>query len=825
MRLLNKGQAGFMVAASVVFALFLCCCGGAAAQAGVEVADGGAKNVGAPFNKDVATVGKIEEDDTEYVPLCEYYPIYPRCGDQPGNWWIYTPGGYGIGTEFQTSENVTGWGVGFADEGHFTYYQNFFRVVVGWEAEHPPSEVLICPAMVPLGEVIQGRTLVDGLVVHRDSLGGLLQRFITKVEPLTLDDFDEFLRDEDDCLGFVDPGTNRLIYALAKGIGPVLAYLTEPLEPLMSSVPWKPRTYIMLYEAHIIGNRSCPGQTDETLLCGGGGEGEGEPIVNVIVPDVVGQLRDAARTAIAGARLTVGAVTLVFHATVPEGVVISQFPPAGVEVAEGTAVSVVVSLGVHMVTVPDVVGQAQGPAVDAIRGAELAVGGVTGQAHATIPAGVVISQEPGAGARVAPGTAVALVVSLGLQPVNVPDVVGLELAVASATLSSGSLSTGLVSELHHASAPAGRVISQNPAAGARVMPGTGVALVVSKGPQPVVVPNVVGRGRATAAGVIGDAALTVGEVSERYHETVAVGLVISQNPAAGTMVPPGTAVSFAASIGPPPVTVPDVAGQAESAASGMIVGAGLTVGSVTGQSHATVPAGRVISQYPAAGASAVSGSLVALVVSTGPQLVTVPNVAGRPQAEAQNTVTGAGLSMGTVTGQCSDTAAYGVVIGQTPAAGTEVAAGTAVNLAVSTGVSCETVWLGGIEGNLSPPPGVAQTYTVIGAGSSAGHPVEYQFSFNDGTAASPWSASPSVSHIFVTSGLFKLTARVRCASHPLLTATGVWEIRALSADKEGCGCGCTKSDFSPDGLKNRLGDLFLAGLALGLLAAGRVRRP
>ncbi|NLF59465.1 MAG: PKD domain-containing protein, partial [Candidatus Hydrogenedens sp.] len=141
------------------------------------------------------------------------------------------------------------------------------------------------------------------------------------------------------------------------------------------------------------------------------------------------------------------------------------------------------------------------------------------------------------------------------------------------------------------------------------------------------------------------------------------------------------------------------------------------------------------------------------------------------------------------------------------------------------GVSCETVWLGEIEGNLSPPPGVAQTYTVIGAGSSAGHPVEYQFSFNDGTAASPWSASPSVSHIFATSGLFKLTARVRCASHPLLTATGVWEIRALSAGKEGCGCGCTKSDFSPDGLKNRLGDLFLAGLALGLLAAGRVRRP
>ncbi|NLF56491.1 MAG: PASTA domain-containing protein, partial [Candidatus Hydrogenedens sp.] len=596
-------------------------------------------------------VGEIEDGDTEYAPMCEYYPICP------GNYWAHTPGGYGIGREFQLYEGVTGWALG--PGGYLVYRQGYLSVYVGWEATHPPMEIRVCPELVPLGEPIQ-ETLVAGLVVYRDSLGGLLERFKTTSPPLTPESFNAVSPEQEDCLGFVEPESNRLVYALVRNLGPVLAYLTPPLVPLMTSVDWAPDTYVFLESAQIAGNRSCPG--------GAEGEGEGEPIVNVIVPDVVGQLRDAARTAIAGARLTVGAVTEVFHATVPEGVVISQFPPAGVEVAEGTAVSVVVSLGVHMVTVPDVVGQAQGPAADAIRGAELAVGGVTGQAHATIPAGVVISQEPGAGARVAPGTAVALVVSLGLQPVNVPDVVGLELAVASATLSSGSLSTGLVSELHHASAPAGRVISQNPAAGARVMPGTGVALVVSKGPQPVVVPNVVGRGRATAAGVIGDAALTVGEVSERYHETVAVGLVISQNPAAGTMVPPGTAVSFAASIGPPPVTVPDVAGQSESAASGMIVGAGLTVGSVTGQSHATVPAGRVISQYPAAGASAVSGSLVALVVSTGPQLVTVPNVAGRPQAEAQNTVTGAGLSMGTVTGQCSDTAAYGVVIGQTPAA-------------------------------------------------------------------------------------------------------------------------------------------------------------
>ncbi len=133
------------------------------------------------------------------------------------------------------------------------------------------------------------------------------------------------------------------------------------------------------------------------------------------------------------------------------------------------------------------------------------------------------------------------------------------------------------------------------------------------------------------------------------------------------------------------VTVPNVVGMTQSAASSAITGAGLTVGTVTTQSSSTVPSGQVISQNPAAGASVASGSAVNLVVSSGPANVTVPNVVGMTQSAASSAITGAGLTVGTVTTQSSSTVPSGQVISQNPAAGASVASGSAVNLVVSSG--------------------------------------------------------------------------------------------------------------------------------------------
>jgi beta-lactam-binding protein with PASTA domain len=136
-----------------------------------------------------------------------------------------------------------------------------------------------------------------------------------------------------------------------------------------------------------------------------------------------------------------------------------------------------------------------------------------------------------------------------------------------------------------------------------------------------------------------------------------------------------------------PVTVPNVVGQTRGAATAAIIGAGLVVGTVTQQSSSTVASGDVISETPAAGIDVASGSAVNLVVSTGAMQVTVPNVVGQTQTAAATAITGAGLIVGTVTQQPSGAVASGNVVSESPAAGTNVARGSAVNLVVSTGSS------------------------------------------------------------------------------------------------------------------------------------------
>jgi hypothetical protein len=139
------------------------------------------------------------------------------------------------------------------------------------------------------------------------------------------------------------------------------------------------------------------------------------------------------------------------------------------------------------------------------------------------------------------------------------------------------------------------------------------------------------------------------------------------------------------------ISVPNVVGDTQAAATTAITGAGLTVGTVTQASSATVASGSVISQTPAAGTGAASGASVALVVSSGPAPAAVPNVVGDTQTAATTAITGAGLTVGTVTQASSATVVAGDVISENPAAGTSVTSGSAVALVISTGPQSYTV--------------------------------------------------------------------------------------------------------------------------------------
>ena len=137
--------------------------------------------------------------------------------------------------------------------------------------------------------------------------------------------------------------------------------------------------------------------------------------------------------------------------------------------------------------------------------------------------------------------------------------------------------------------------------------------------------------------------------------------------------------------------VPNVVGLTQATASTAITNAGLIVGTVTTASSNTVAAGAVISQNPGGGASVTAGSNVNFVVSSGVAAATVPNVVGLTQAAASTAITGAGLSVGTVTTASSTTVAAGKVISQNPGGGASVAQGSAVNFVVSSGATVPNV--------------------------------------------------------------------------------------------------------------------------------------
>ncbi len=425
------------------------------------------------------------------------------------------------------------------------------------------------------------------------------------------------------------------------------------------------------------GNQADPGSPVALVVSTG--------LCNVTVPNLAGLDEEAAEAAIEAADLTEGSVLEQCSNTVAAGLVLSQQPAAGQQAPFGSAVSFAVSTGLCNVFVPGLVGLTQAAAGEALAAVDLAPGQVTQQCSNTVAAGLVISQDPEPGEETPFGSTVALVVSTGVCNVAVPNLAGLAQAAAGEALAGAGLGVGAVTEQCSNTVAAGLVVSQEPPADQQAPFGSTVALVVSTGVCNVAVPNLAGLAQAAAGAALTGAGLVSGTVSEQCSNSIAAGLVISQVPAADQQVPFGSAVAMTVSSGPCLIPVPDVVGLTQAAAGTALLGADLTPGTATQQCSNTVAAGLVISQQPAAGQQAPFGSVVTLVVSTGACNVAVPNVAGLTQAAAGAALTGASLAAGTVTQQCSNTVAAGLVISQQPAAGQQVQPGSVVAMTVSTG--------------------------------------------------------------------------------------------------------------------------------------------
>jgi eukaryotic-like serine/threonine-protein kinase len=178
------------------------------------------------------------------------------------------------------------------------------------------------------------------------------------------------------------------------------------------------------------------------------------------------------------------------------------------------------------------------------------------------------------------------------------------------------------------------------------------------------------------------------EVDRRTVEDpdVPAGLAIDTEPPAGAEARAGDTVILNVSGGPGETTVPDVEGEERAAAEAAIRAADLDV-SVTTEPSDDVASGVVISQDPAGDERVPIGSTVELVVSSGPERVSVPDVRRLSLANATAALEAAGLEAGDVSQTENDDFPEGTVVRQDPGPTASVARGSAVDLVVAAAVS------------------------------------------------------------------------------------------------------------------------------------------
>lgn len=268
--------------------------------------------------------------------------------------------------------------------------------------------------------------------------------------------------------------------------------------------------------------------------------------------------------------------------------------------------------------------------------------------------------------------------AFGGGAVVVPTLSGLTEEQAKMELEAAGLALGEVTTENSDTVELGLIISQDPEAGARVEEGAAVNIVVSTGIEQVAVPDLTNMPEATAIEALRSTELEYDKTVDEFSAEIAKGLVIRTEPALGTQVPKGTRVTLFVSAGVESVKVPDVTGKPLAEAKGILEGAGFVVKSNEAFSD-SVPKGNVISQRPDPNVVYETGSEVTLEVSKGPEVIIVPNVADKSEAEARQLITAAGLVPKVV---YVDAADEGFVINQFPIAGASARRGDVVEIEV-----------------------------------------------------------------------------------------------------------------------------------------------
>ena len=420
------------------------------------------------------------------------------------------------------------------------------------------------------------------------------------------------------------------------------------------------------------------------------------------VPRIVSMLEDEAQATLVEKNLNLVVSGKQYDSQIAEDCILMQELTVGSVVPINYNLGVVISAGERSVSMPFVVGFDKDTAIKNLEDMELSYE-IIEDYDSVFPEGYICAQSIAGGTETSIGTVVTLTVSLGRDPdVDysfdedvMPDIVGISLDEAKKLCEKQGIILIVSEYQYNADYDAMYVLAQGVKEGEAIQKDATVEIVLSKGKQSYIVPDVVYFEEEEAINIVKERGLDC-DITYKEDENVAEGCVVSQSVAAGTQAKAGDVISLVVSSGPPKFDMIDVVGEQHKDAEEKLHELGLVV-TVDYIYDENYELGTVIKQSEEKGAKVYKGYEITITVVSDEALINVPDVVGKDFDEATEMITSANLKVEKNEIYDNNVAA-GLVISQTPQAGSSQKGGTKILLTVSLGKQPVTVKFNSLGG-------------------------------------------------------------------------------------------------------------------------------
>lgn len=271
--------------------------------------------------------------------------------------------------------------------------------------------------------------------------------------------------------------------------------------------------------------------------------GDDETVATEVVPNVIGQQEDEARATLEALEFVVR-TTYEANPEFDDGAVSSQDPAPNTEAEVGSEVLLTISSGEVQVEIPDVVTFTEEDARSVLSDAGFRDIRTEAVSDPDVEAGRVVAQNPPAGEEAPLSATITLQISQGAEERSVQDLAGRTASEAEAILRQQGFEVAQALE-NSTSVPQGSVIRTSPGAGTVLRVGETVTLVVSAGPEQVIVPNVLEKTEQTARQELQLAGFRIEVVDQPLPPgSPDDGRVLAQSPSGGQRADVGSTVTI-----------------------------------------------------------------------------------------------------------------------------------------------------------------------------------------------------------------------------------------------------------------------------------------